>query len=269
MAATLPAVRLSPPDGRCRRARLLLADGARTTVYIACYDAARTEIKLAVLRGQRLEPWCARRNVREALVGGFFTHAGGVPLGEVRTSGVERRYVPFDPPWHAVRACVHVHGGKARIARRDRLPVAPRGHLLQAGPMLVAAGAPAFDPAADTEGFSAGSHQFDQDITVGRHPRAALGLAQGRIVAVACDGRARHDAGLTLTELSHLMLALGCEDALNLDGGRSTSLVSEGRLRNRPRGEYEELEPGGRPISTALVFLPRSRSSPTGRPGAR
>jgi hypothetical protein len=257
MAATLPAVRVSPPDGRCRRARLLLADGARTTVYIACYDASRTEIKVAVLRGQRLESWCARRDIQEALVGGFFARPDRVPLGEVRTSGVERRYVPFDPPWHAVRACVHVHGGRACIARRDRLPVAPRGHLLQAGPMLVAGGEAAFDPAADTEGFSAGAHQFDQDITVGRHPRAALGLADGRIVAVATDGRARNDAGLTLPELARLMLALGCEDALNLDGGRSTSLVSAGRLRNRPRGEFEELEPGGRPISTALLFLPR------------
>ena len=44
---------------------------------------------------------------------------------------------------------------------------------------------------------------------------------------------------------------------MNLDGGGSTSLVSGGRLRNRPRGSGERPEPGGRPVSTALLFLPR------------
>jgi hypothetical protein len=258
MAASLAAARLAPPDGRCRRTRLLLADGALTTVYVACHDAERTEIRLAVLRSQQaLEPWCARRGVGEALVGGFFTRPDGLPLGEVRTHGVERRHVPFDPPWHAVRACVHVQGGRARIARRDELPATPRGDLLQAGPTLVSGGALVYDAAADTEGFHAGGHQFDPDITIGRHPRAALGLADGRIFAVAADGRAHRDAGLTLAELGSLMLALGCEDALNLDGGGSTSLVSGGRLRNRPRRDFEEPEPGGRPISTALLFLAR------------
>jgi Phosphodiester glycosidase len=257
--AQLAAARLTPPDGRCRRARLLLPDGARTTVYVACHDAARTQIKVAVMpRQQRLEPWCAERGVQEALVGGFFTRPAGRPLGEVRTSGVERRYVPFDPPWHAVRACLHVQGGEARIARRNKLPATPVGDLLQAGPMLVAGGAKTFDPVADTEGFRAGAHQFDPDITDGRHPRAALGLVDGRIVAVATDGRSYRDSGLTLDELAELMVALGCEDALNLDGGGSTSLISGGRLRNHPRGDFELPEPGGRPISTALLFLPRA-----------
>jgi exopolysaccharide biosynthesis protein len=53
------------------------------------------------------------------------------------------------------------------------------------------------------------------------------------------------------------MAALDCHTALNLDGGGSTSLVSGGRLRNRPRAGYELPEPGGRPVSTALLFLPR------------
>jgi hypothetical protein len=256
MAAPRLAAGLTEPDGRCRRMRLLVAGGRRTTVYVACHDARRTEIRVAVLRGQqRLEPWCAARGVQEALVGGFFTRPGGHPLGEVRTGGVERHHVPFLEPWAAVRACLHVEGGEARIARRGELPGAPRGDLLQAGPLLARGGEPAL--AGDPEGFRAGAAQFDSDITAGRHPRAALGLTAGRIFAVACDGRARDDAGLTLEELASLMIALGCRDALNLDGGGSTSLVSGGVLRNRPRGDYEEPEIGGRPVSTALLFLPR------------
>jgi hypothetical protein len=249
----LPAT--APEPGRCGRLRVTLGDGRRTTVYVACHDPASVEIRLVVLRGQaRLAEWCAANAVEEAIVGGFFARPRGTPLGEVRTRGVERRHVPFDAPWAATRSCLHVQGGVARIAARDALPAAPRGDLLQAGPLLVARGVPVYDRAHDPEGFSAGQRQFDSDITDGRYPRAALGLAPGRILAVVCDGRSRHDAGLTLAELAAIVARLGAETALNLDGGGSTSLVSGGRLRNRPRRDWEEPEPGGRPVSTALVF---------------
>ena len=246
---------LAPADGRTRRGRLLLAGGVRTTVYVACHDAEQTELRVAVLPGQeRLEPWCHRHGVGEALVGGFFHKPDGRPLGEVRTHGVERDHVPFDAPWHSLRACVHVEGGRARIARRDAIEPEPRGDLLQAGPLLVADGEVAYDPDADDEGFKAAAHQFDPDPTEGRHPRAALGLADGRIFAFVCDGRSRLDAGLTLVELARLMIAIGCREALNLDGGGSAALVSGGRLQNLPRADFETPEPGGRSISTALVL---------------
>jgi hypothetical protein len=243
MAATTLAA-----DGRTRRGRL-----CQTTVYVACHDADRTEIRVALV-GERLASWCARHGVDEAIVGGFFTRPEGVPLGEVRTHGVVREHVPFEAPWHTVRACLHVEGGEARIARRDRIARVPRGDLLQAGPLLVADGSVAYDPDRDDEGFRAAAHQFDPDPTVGRHPRAAIGLADGRIVAVACDGRSLRDAGLTLTELARLMAGLGCSHALNLDGGGSTALISGGRLQNFPRRDFEVPEPGGRPLATALVF---------------
>jgi hypothetical protein len=251
----MAAPHLAPADGVVRRARLLLDRGSRTTVYVACHDA---EPEVVVLAGQeRLEPWCRRNGVSEALVGGFFTKPDGLPLGEVRTHGVEREHVPFDAPWNGVRACLHVEGGRARIARRDAIEPEPRGDLLQAGPLLVADGEVAYDPDADYEGFKAAAHQFDPDPTEGRHPRAALGLADGRVYAVVSDGRARHDAGLTLVELAKLMAGLGCRDALNLDGGGSASLISGGRLQNLPRGDFETPEPGGRAVSTALVFRAR------------
>jgi hypothetical protein len=260
MAAALPVVApLEAPSGRYRRLRVRLADGRETTVHVSAHDAARSELRVVVLRGQaRLAAWCAVRDIQEALVGGFFTRPEGVPLGEVRTRGVARRSVAFDAPWGATRTCVHIQGGVARIAARDVLPAAPPGDLLQAGPLLVAGGAPAYARGGDPEGFSAGARQFDSDITHGRHPRAALGLAPERIVAVACDGRSRHDAGLTLEELASVMARLGCETAVNLDGGGSTTLISGGRLRNRPRGDFERPEPGGRPLSTALVLTPRA-----------
>jgi hypothetical protein len=247
-----------PPRDRVARRRHVLADGARTTVYVATYDGPRTDVRVAILRpAQRLEPWCAAHGFADAIVGGFFVRTGNQPLGELRTAGVARRHVPFDAPYGAVRACVHVQGGRIALARRDELPATPRGALLQAGPLLLRDGAPAFDREEDAEGFRRAAHQFDSDITDGRYPRAALGLTRDTIVAVACDGRSRHDAGLTLDELAALMAELGCEHAINLDGGGSTSLVSGGRLRNRPRRDLDVPEPGGRNIATAIAFVPR------------
>jgi exopolysaccharide biosynthesis protein len=169
---------------------------------------------------------------------------------------VRRASIPFDAPWDAVRACVHVVAGEPALARRDALPAAPAGDLLQAGPMLVADGVAVVD--GDPEGFSAGCAQFDSDITDGRYPRAALALAGGELLAVACDGRDDAEAGLTLAELADAVLALGATDAINLDGGGSTSLVCGGRLRNRPRESHGHVIPGGRAVSTALVFRPRA-----------
>jgi hypothetical protein len=246
------------PRGRLKRARVELPGGAATTVYATSHPEGSTELRVAILRKpQALAPWCAARGVQEALVGGFFVRPGGMPLGELRTHGVKRRSVPFARPWSELRTCVSVAGGQVRIAQREELPAEPRGDLLQAGPLLVRDGEPCYDRALDPEGFSAGQAQFDSDITAGRYPRAALGLAPGRLIAVACDGRSRREAGLTLEELARVLVSLGCHTALNLDGGGSTSLVSGGRLRNKPFADQDVPEPGGRPVSTALLFLPR------------
>ena len=143
------------------------------------------------------------------------------------------------------------------IARRPDLPALPAGDLLQAGPLLVANGEPVVHEGDDPEGFSAGSAQFDSDITDGRHPRAALGIGRGVLLAVVCDGRSPADAGMTLGELARFMAELGADSALNLDGGGSASLVCGGALINSPREADGRQIAGGRPIATALAFLPR------------
>jgi hypothetical protein len=233
--------------------RLLQHDGASTSLYVASYPLASTEVRVELLpEPMPLERWCRATGATEAMIGGFFVRAAGKPLGELRTHGVRRDSVPFDAPWDAIRACVHVAGGTVRLARRDLLPADPVGDLLQAGPLLLAGGEVALD--GDAEGFSAGCGQFDSDITEGRYPRAALAVAGDRLLAVACDGRANREAGLTLPELAGTLRDLGATEAINLDGGGSTSLVCGGRLRNRPREEHGVILEDGRAVTTALTF---------------
>ncbi|MBI5106526.1 MAG: phosphodiester glycosidase family protein, partial [Solirubrobacterales bacterium] len=211
-----PLTLRAPLPRTVRRERLRLADGARTTLYVARHDLRRTDVRVVRLeRPGPLEAWCRAHGYGEALVGGFYARPHLTPLGELRLGGVLREHVPFAAPFDARRACLHVAGRTVTIARRDALPATPAGDLLQAGPLLVRGGAPV---TGDAEGFSAGSHQFDSDITVGRYPRAALGLTRrGELLAVACDGRADDEAGLTMAELAETMAALGAVHALILD----------------------------------------------------
>ena len=248
------------PDRRCRLHRLLvpLPDGAATTLHVASYRRDAYRPRVVVLdRPVQLAAWCLEQHIRHALVGGFFARPEYVPLGELWVGGERRESVPFDGPWAESRACVHLDDNTVRIARRSELDTQPAGDLLQAGPLLVIEGRIVAADGEDPEGFSAGSRQFDSDITLGRYPRAALGIAGDRLLAVACDGRTSEDAGMTLAELANALVDLGATDALNLDGGGSASLVHHGRLRNRPREEHGVDLLGGRPVVTAIAFEPR------------
>lgn len=75
-----------------------------------------------------------------------------------------------------------------------------------------------------------------------RHPRTAAGLSKdGRYLYLAViDGRqVEHSVGATLPETAHLLQRLGAHDALNLDGGGSSTLaIADGsggaKILNRP-----------------------------------
>jgi hypothetical protein len=237
--------------------RVRLGDGARTTLHVASYERRAFRARVEVLeRPTPLVRWCRQEGVRDAVVGGFFSRPRYVPLGQVQVNGEPRPSLAFDSPWGDVRACVQITDGEVRIARRDQLGPAPVGDLLQAGPLLVLDRQVAVVAGQDAEGFSAGAHQFDSDITCGRYPRAALAVTEERLLLIACDGRTKRDAGMTLLELSSALVQLGAIDAMNLDGGGSASLVSGGQLRNRPREQHGVDLLEGRAIVTAIALRP-------------
>ena len=247
-----------------REIRSLRVDlgAAATTVHIAVYPRAAVSAAIVALPApEPLHAWCARAGVSDALVGGFFVTPAGPALGEVWRAGRRVATAPFDAPFAASRACLHVQGDRVAIAPLAALPDVPAGDLLQAGPALVSGGRPIVRDGEDREGFSAGNAQFDSDITAGRHPRAAIGVDESRLIALASEGRAPDEAGLTLAELAGLMARLGADEAINLDGGGSTSLVAGGRLVNRPREADGRDIPGGRPLLTAIAFLDRAQPS--------
>ena len=104
-------------------------------------------------------------------------------------------------------------------------------------------------PASEWTDFAA----FDSRHAHGRHPRTAIGrTADGRTLLVTVDGR-RPDwsVGLSVGELTDTMIALGARDAVNLDGGGSTTMTVEGSVRNRPS------ETGRGVADGIFVYVPR------------
>ncbi|MBI1748201.1 MAG: phosphodiester glycosidase family protein [Acidobacteria bacterium] len=101
-------------------------------------------------------------------------------------------------------------------------------HALGGGPRLIRDGE-IFIP-YQSEGFSA-------SFANSRHPRTGLGIGlDGTAYMVTADGRGAGDAvGLTLADFAQLLMDLGSFQALNFDGGGSTTMwISDYGVVNRP-----------------------------------
>ena len=87
-----------------------------------------------------------------------------------------------------------------------------------------------------------------------RHPRTLIGRDRdGDTWLVVVDGRQPgHSVGMSLPELTALSRRLGLVDALNLDGGGSSTMVVKGAVVNRPSDPT-----GPRPVSDAIVVIAR------------
>lgn len=85
-----------------------------------------------------------------------------------------------------------------------------------------------------------------------RNPRTAIGwTSSGRVLLVVIDGRQpRWSVGASLGELARLMRDLGAVQAMNLDGGGSSTMWVDGEVVNRPSDGME------RKVSTAMLVLP-------------
>lgn len=89
-----------------------------------------------------------------------------------------------------------------------------------------------------------------------RHPRTALGFSRdGRLLwLLVVDGRSAKSAGMTLVELAEQMRRLGAWQALNFDGGGSSTMVIDGAVVNAPSDAT-----GERAVGSALLLLRRTR----------
>jgi hypothetical protein len=111
------------------------------------------------------------------------------------------------------------------------------------GPMLAVDGVKRIT--ADEELFDAASGVSPN----GKHARTAVGLdGSGHLYLLVVDGRRSDATGATMNDLADMLITLGATQAMNLDGGGSTTLVVDGEVINQPSDGSE------RGVSTILCL---------------
>ncbi|HEY9765339.1 MAG TPA: phosphodiester glycosidase family protein [Chroococcales cyanobacterium] len=97
---------------------------------------------------------------------------------------------------------------------------------------------------------SSEAERFAPDVALGKAPRTAVGITPyGELLLVVVDGRQpRHSVGLTLPELAKFLLEMGAKDAINLDGGGSSTVFASGMVVNRASDGHE------RKVGNALLL---------------
>ncbi len=187
-------------------------------------------------------------------MGDFPASAVGLLVQDGRVTAPATRETGPDSARQAVTRAALGRGADGRYqvgwaAGDDALAPQPGGEArpwhpaqaLGAGPMLLQNGQ--YRITAYEEGFGGTMPQ--------RHPRTAAGIAaNGDLILMVVDGRHAGSRGAYFAELARLMRSAGARDALNLDGGGSTTLVVRGRLVNHPTGGQVEREV----MNALLVF---------------
>ncbi|MFI0935658.1 phosphodiester glycosidase family protein [Streptomyces sp. NPDC021019] len=123
--------------------------------------------------------------------------------------------------------------------------------VLGAGPALVRSGRIMINAAAN--GVSAGASGT-------RAPRTVAGIrADGTLLLAVFDGRRPGvSEGATLAEAARELLALGAVEAMNLDGGGSSTMVVRDRVRSSPSDPGRTDEDRQREVSNAIVVVPEA-----------
>lgn len=176
--------------------------------------------------------------------GDFFDLRGGAPVGPEFTASTGRLALRPAVSWGAsrvlwigdpVRVASPAPGGSRMGFGPDTVGPADSGagsaaaglQVIGGYPVLLERGIPRGDlGVAERPSFAAA-----------RHPRTAVGFdsARSRLWLVVVDGRqAPRSAGMSLPELADLLVALGADEALNLDGGGSSAMLLRGRVVSRP-----------------------------------
>ena len=186
--------------------------------------------------GYRVADGAAKRDVRQVVI-----RHGRVVSNSRHVSRGDR-----------IRGKLLIGRGDGAADLRRRLPVGTRATVhvdVPGGPRVTVSGSQVL--------VSDGVLETLDDSEL--HPRTAVGVDTdtGRVLLVVVDGRSESSSGYTLRQLGLLMMSLGAEDALNLDGGGSSTMVTKRpsgavRVANHPSDGQQRPIPEG----LELVYTP-------------
>ncbi len=249
----------------------LLSPPGPVAVHLLRLDPRRVDLRLVPASdrppAKATVPEIARQHQALAAVNaGFFVVATGAPAGLLKVNGRLLSGTPlprgavgilgrslFHPMrllFDQVAAAKPAAGGS--VEYKTRLGTAP-GTWSRARDIVGGAGLLVYDGRATATADWA-AEKMREGFATERHPRTMIGVDRsGAIWLVAVDGRNPIvSLGMSFAELQGLAGRLSLRDALNLDGGGSTTMVVRGAVVNHP----SDLT-GPRQVSDALLVFPR------------
>ncbi len=196
-----------------------------------------------------------RHHALAAINGSFFDMEKHSPICHLRISGTElgentpgkdtvnRKYYQYGTLVFDDKEVRIFHTDSARKWEYGL----PYRNIMTAGPLLIYQGRE--QPMRN-----------DLSFVSRRHNRTAIGLrTDGTILLFVVDGRTKSSEGMSLDELTATMRWLGCYDALNLDGGGSTTLYLQGAphhgIVNHPSDNLLFDHKGERAVSNILMVV--------------
>ena len=149
-----------------------------------------------------------------------------------------------------VISAVIIHQNRVKILKGGLTPgwekSLPSENILLTGPLLLANG----------EAVRLEKTAFNDN----RHPRTCACITNDKkLLLITVDGRSKESYGMTLPELTALTKALNCKDAINFDGGGSTTMYVQNQpdngVVNYPTDNKIFDHAGERSVSNIFVIL--------------
>jgi exopolysaccharide biosynthesis protein len=187
-----------------------------------------------------------------AINGSFFDMRKGGAVDLIKIDGkiLDTTLLPKGKRSEHQHAAITIHKGQLRIVQGNAQDLKWDEHLIDdnimvTGPLLLLAG--------DTISLK------QTPFALNRHPRSCIGInAKNELILMTIDGRNVEAQGVSLPELRQILLWLGCRDAINLDGGGSTTLYVRDQLFdgvvNMPADNQRFDHEGVRKVSNILYL---------------
>ena len=225
--------------------------------YITCVEVSpKSPVKLAFSYAEDLEYTSKMAKESNAIVafnGSFFDMKYHNPICFLRIDGKDigentNKNTPYRK-YYQYGTLALDNDNKPIIMHTDSLRIWEKGlpysNIMTAGPLLILNG-------------EEQPMRNDRTFVTYNHNRTAIGIKEdGTILLITVDGRHKKAKGMSLTQLIKTLKWLGCKNALNLDGGGSTTCyIKDMGVINYPSDNNVFDHKGERKVSNAILLIP-------------
>ncbi|MDR2284537.1 MAG: phosphodiester glycosidase family protein [Sphingobacterium sp.] len=179
------------------------------------------------------------RNAIVAINGGFFNMKDGGAVDFIKVD----QHIVNTTASHSSRANAYLaFDSKNVLISTDSTQISSFPNILLSGPLLLKNG----------QETLLAKNAFNDN----RHPRTAIAIKGNNLILFTVDGRNANSQGLSLTELAKIFRWYGCQDAMNLDGGGSTTMyIKEQGVVNYPSDNKQFDHLGERAVANIIYLL--------------